>query len=288
VKILISGATGFIGSKLLSQFSELNHEIAIHVRKKPDEILPNVIVFSGDIINFSSQIKDFSPQYVFHLAGSSIYPSSILDEQKLWESNVLYSNTLISILQDIPNLVFVNFTTSLAYDQGNISPYTYYALTKANFIQSLFFYTRRSSIRVFNLILYSVYGNGDQTKRAFNYIIDSLDAPKAILMSPGEQQLDFVHVDDVVSLCEQLLEQTPFHPMEDIHVGTGRGITLKQAATLIQNISQQHVNIEFGAIPYRVEEKMVNIAPIDHNRFWKSIITFEEGIVSLLKNTFNK
>jgi CDP-paratose synthetase len=101
-------------------------------------------------------------------------------------------------------------------------------------------------------------------------------------MSPGEQLMDFIHVDDVIELCLQLLENKPHKKIEEIHVGTGRGTTLKQVAQLIASLSHQKANIHFGAIPYRKEEKMVNIAPISQNRFWKSSVEIETGFLSLI------
>ena len=282
MRILITGATGFIGQKLLERLIDKHHTVAIHARNQPHEIDSNMLVFSGALNQFQKEIIAFSPEYVFHLAGSSIYPKNAEEEVELWSANVLYGNTLLSIIKEIPGLVFVNFTTSLAYDGTTISPSSFYALTKANFIQSLNYYARFHSLRVFNLILYTVYGKGDKTKRALNYILDSLDANNPISMSPGEQLMDFIHVDDVVGLCLQLLENKPNKKMEEIHVGTGRGTTLKQAAKLIASLSHQKANIHFGSIPYRKEEKMVNIAPISQNRFWNSSVEIETGFLSLL------
>jgi hypothetical protein len=51
---------------------------------------------------------------------------------------------------------------------------------------------------------------------------------------------------------------------------------------LIEHLSRRETNIHFGAIPYRLEEKMVNIAPISQNRFWKSSIEIETGFLSLI------
>ena len=282
MRILITGATGFIGQKLLKRLTDQHHTLVIHSRKQHHEVGTNVRVFSGELNQFQKEIIAFSPEYVFHLAGSSIYPKNAEEEVELWSANVLYGNTLLSILKEIPGLVFVNFTTSLAYDGTTISPSSFYALTKANFIQSLNYYARFHSLHVFNLILYTVYGKGDKTKRAINYILDSLDASDPISMSPGEQLMDFIHVDDVVGLCLQLFENKPNKKMEEIHVGTGRGTTLKQAAQLIASLSHQKANIHFGSIPYRKEEKMVNIAPISQNRFWNSSVEIETGFLSLL------
>jgi CDP-paratose synthetase len=101
-------------------------------------------------------------------------------------------------------------------------------------------------------------------------------------MSPGEQIMDFIHVDDVIGLCLQLLENKPNKKMEEIHVGTGRGTTIKEAAQLIASLSNRKANIHFGAIPYRKEEKMENIAPISQNRFWNSSVEIETGFLSLI------
>jgi nucleoside-diphosphate-sugar epimerase len=282
MRILITGATGFIGQKLLKQLNDQHHTLAIHSLKQLHEVDSNVIVFTGELNQFQKEIIAFSPEYVFHLAGSSIYPKNAEEEVELWSANVLYGNTLLSIIKEIPGLVFVNFTTSLAYDGTELYPFSYYALTKANFIQSLNYYARFHSLFVFNLILYTVYGKGDKTKRALNYILDSLDASEPISMSSGEQLMDFIHVEDVIGLCLLLLEHKPNEKMEEIHVGTGRGTTLKQAAQLIASLGHQKANIHFGSIPYRKEEKMVNIAPISQNRFWKSSVEIETGFLTLI------
>jgi CDP-paratose synthetase len=282
MRILITGATGFIGKNLLKRLTDQHHILAIHSRKQLHEVDSDVLVFTGELNQFQKEIIAFLPEYVFHLAGSSIYPKNKEDEELLWSSNVHYGNTLLSIVKDIPELIFVNFTTSLAYEDTNISPFSFYALTKANFIQSLNYYARFQSLSVFNLILYTIYGKGDKTKRAINYILDSLDAIEPISMSPGEQLMDFIHVDEVVGLCIKLLEHSPNNKMEEIHVGTGRGTTLKQAALLIESLSHKKANIDFGSIPYRREEKMVNVAPISQNRFWKSSVEIETGFLSLI------
>ena len=282
MKILITGSSGFIGQKLLKRLTDQHHKVAIHARKQLHEVDSNVQVFTGALNHFQKEIIAFLPEYVFHLAGSSIYPKNAEEEVELWSANVLYGNTLLSILKEIPGLVFVNFTTSLAYDGTELHPFSYYALTKANFVQSLHYFTRYYNLRVFNLILYTVYGKGDKTKRALNYILDSLDASEPISMSPGEQLMDFIHVDDVIGLCLLLLENKPHKKIEEIHVGTGRGTTLKQAAQLIASLSHQKANIHFGSIPYRKEEKLVNIAPISQNRFWNSSVEIETGFLSLL------
>ncbi len=283
MRILVTGASGFIGNKLLQRFSKLNLDIVIHTRVKPSNINSKILVLNGELSEFSNQIITFSPNLIYHLAGSSNYPSEIKDEYELWNSNLIYGTTLLRIIKELPDVIFVNFSSSLSYKGESIFPYNYYALTKANFIYALDFYTQRTSLRVFNLILYTVYGQGDRAKRAINYIIDSLDSSDTILMSPGEQEMDFIYVDDVISLCEQLLYIKPIYLREDIHVGTGVGTSLEKVSKIINKITNKKPNINFGGITYRVDEKKQNIAIIKNNRFWKYTISLEEGLAKLFK-----
>lgn len=282
MRVLISGATGFIGSKLLNAFIKLPIEIAIHSNKEIETLNENVILFQGKLTDISNQIKNFAPHYVFHLAGSSKHCLELADQSVLWDSNLLYGSMLLEILKDQENLVFVNFNTSLAYDGVKLSPFNYYAMTKASFIKPLEYYSSNYKVRVFNLILYNVYGPGDKTKRAINFIMDSLGSIHPVGMSPGAQLLDFIHVDDVIKLSERLLEESPNFSIEDIHVGTGIGTSLKSAAILLEKLTHLKANINFGELSYRKEEKMINVAPVEKNRFWKSTIIFEKGILTLL------
>ena len=282
MRVLVTGASGFIGRKLVERLVLNKYEVAIYSRKNACDFPEPIKIFEGEINALTESIQSFAPNYVFHLAGLSIYPKKSADRESLWEANVLFGAKLVEILKNNKNVVFVNFNTSLAYQGIGIYPHSYYAMTKACFLQTLSYYTEKNYFKAFNLILYNVYGVNDTTKRAINYIIDSLDANKPDLMSPGEQILDFIHVDDVIQLCVELLKQTPSIPKEDIHVGTGRGITLKETAHLISALSGKQTNIQFGGLPYRDDEKMVNIAPIENNRFWKSTISIEQGFLSLI------
>ncbi len=281
-KILITGSSGFIGQKLVVELYKNGHEIFVLLHSSNSLSIKNVKSINIQNQFWEKEVLDFSPQFVFHLAGKSYYPNSFEEKEGLWEANVHFGNTLLDVVLKIPNTIFVNFNTSLAYKGSELFPYTYYALTKSCFYQTLAFFASQNKIAVFNLVLFNIYGKGDTTKRALNYILDSLAQSEVIAMSPGDQQLDFVHIDDVVSLCLQLLHEKPTYTLENIYVGTGKGTTLKEAAKLIEILSNNKTAIDFGGIPYRIEEKMENIAPILKNRFWKASIAIEDGFLTLL------
>ena len=281
-RILVTGSSGFIGQKLVSALQKNGHEIAVLFHSTITLVSKNVQEITIHNQTWEKEVLDFAPQFVFHLAGKSHYPNSIEEKEELWVANVRFGNKLIDVILKIPNVTFVNFTTSLAYKGNELFPYTYYALTKSCFYQTLAFFASQNKLSVFNLVLFNVYGKGDTTKRALNYIIDSFGQKEVVAMSPGEQLMDFVHVDDVVRLCLQLLDEKPTDNLEDIFVGTGTGTTLKEAAQLLEILSNKKTAIDFGGIPYRMEEKMENIALIATNRFWKASIAIADGFLTLL------
>jgi CDP-paratose synthetase len=281
-RILVTGSSGFIGRKLVSVLQNNGHIVAIlshSISSSNPSSFREITVHNQ---TWEKEVLDFSPDFVFHLAGKSNFPNSFEEKEELWEANVRFGNKLVEVILKVPNTIFVNFNTSLAYKGSELFPYTYYALTKSCFYQTLAFFASQSKIAVFNLILFNVYGKGDTTKRALQYILDSLGQTKVVAMSPGEQLMDFVHVDDVVRLCLELLDEKPINALENIYVGTGKGTTLKEAAQLIEILSNKKTAIDFGRIPYRMEEKMENIAPIAKNRFWKASIAIEDGFLTLL------
>lgn len=282
MRVLVTGATGFIGRKLIDSLLNHGHDICVLVRNDQYLFNKKVKVLFGDLINIEEQILSFSPEYVYHLAGVSNYPTSKVEKEVLWKSNFLFGLELLEIVSKVPDVIFVNFNTSLAYDGVNLNPFNYYALTKVCFFNTLEFYSKKYNFSVFNLILYNVYGNSDLNKRAINYVLDSFGAIEPINMSPGEQILDFIHVDDVVCLCVTILENKPLHKIEHIFVGTGVGFNLKELTKLIEKITNKISNINFGGLDYRLDEKMDNVAPINLNRFWKHEINLEHGIKSLI------
>lgn len=278
MRILITGSNGFIGKKLVNELIQAGHEIGIVVRGISKEYDSKLFVFVIESETFDHDVVNFSPEVVFHTAGLSIYPNSKGDENLLWEANLFFGIKLLNSLKNCQLRLFINFNTSLAYEGIHIKPASYYALTKSCFYNSLLYFVNSTNTAVFNLILYSVYGYGDTNKRALNYVIDSIGSSTIVRMSPGMQQLDFIHVKDVITLCTRLLTELPMNKMEDIHVGTGISTNLIELKDLVQKITKKKCNIEFGSIPYRNDEKMINVAPNTMNRLWQSTIKLEEGI----------
>jgi CDP-paratose synthetase len=107
-------------------------------------------------------------------------------------------------------------------------------------------------------------------------------------MSPGEQVLDFIHIDDVVDFYRTLLSNLGScrNSYNEIHIGTGAGSTPKKIAGLMEAITEKKANINWGGMPYRPNDTMFSVAPKElsgHQIGWQPSLTIEEGIRLYIK-----
>jgi CDP-paratose synthetase len=102
------------------------------------------------------------------------------------------------------------------------------------------------------------------------------------MMSPGEQVLDFIYIDDVVSFYKAVIDNIGKveEDYTEIHLGTGTGTTPKQVARLVEKKTLRKTNISWGSLPYRKRDTMFSVAKGNLPGFlnWKPSINIEQGI----------
>lgn len=288
MEILITGATGFVGRHLIPVLLQnRNNHLILVVRniEKAQSLFGNNPI---DYISASdlNDLRQYSPTHVIHLAA---YLTSKDDEEsmeKLMDANILFGTKLLNILKDISTIkLFINFGTFAEYRLGpmEIDNAYLYSATKTAFEAILSFYASLSNYKYIDIIPYSIYGGNDSQKKVMDYIKDSLDSPRPIKMSGGEQILDFIHINDVVSFIEFILLHTEKF-IEDstmkYHLGTGKGTSIRELSQIIEKIYNKKSNIQWGGIPYRKRDIMYAVAPIAKllKMGWKPRITLEKGL----------
>lgn len=268
MNILITGATGNIGRVLTSELSKSSHNILCISRNKEEasKILPQNI----KIIETSqlSEITKFQPEVVIHLAAYLTSADDWESQNKLLEANIIFGSQLLNTLKNIGNIkVFINFGTfaEYLYTPSNIDNAYLYSATKSAFKEILRFYSDKFKFPYINIIPYTIYGGEDKSRKILDYLIESIISTTPIKMSPGNQILDFIHVNDVVSFIIYIINNLKFTLSQKYnvyHLGTGTGHSLREISEIIENFAHKPCNIKWGALPYRERDVMYAVAPI--------------------------
>lgn len=108
-------------------------------------------------------------------------------------------------------------------------------------------------------------------------------------MSPGEQVLDFIHINDVVAFYVELINNINniTESYTELALGTSIGTTPKQLATVIELLLNKKANINWGGVPYRDRDTMYSVADLKQTfrlLNWEPKIKVNEGIEMYINN----
>ena len=289
MNILVTGATGFIGTNLTRELrKEHNLFILGQFEGDPEKLdLPGYIM-NDDINKLADYIKNNQIEGVIHLA--SLYLTVHTPEQikDLVSSNV-YFGTAVLEAASLAGSVKWFLNTGSIWQNYNVkgmeyNPVNLYAATKQAFIDMAKYYTDVFGIKFCTLKLCDTYGPNDTRRKIFKLFKDYSESGEVLKMSPGEQLIDLLYITDIVAgfaqLVKLLSEGAKLNP--EYVLSSGRQIPLKELAALFIKVSDRKLNIEWGGLPYRKSEVMIpwkgEVVP-----GWKAKISVEEGIQRFLR-----
>src|SRR5208283_1749509 len=114
-KVLITGASGFVGNNLTRYLLTLGHRVNLLLRDSCSDwrirdIREEVEIHSADLCDSDAVnriVKKIGPEWVFHLAAHGAY-SSQTDVMRILQSNVLGTATLVQACSKAGFDAFVN------------------------------------------------------------------------------------------------------------------------------------------------------------------------------------
>lgn len=297
--VLITGATGFIGSHLTKRLLTDGWNVHLVVRNTSDlsllaDIRERVMLHhhDGSSEGMRSIMKDAHPRLVFHLASLFIAHHLDKDITPLINSNILFSTQLVNAMTSEGVFRLVNTGTSWQHYLNQMyNPVCLYAATKQAFEAILLFYTLTSPLKVITLKLYDTYGPRDPRQKLFSALRAASRTGHTLEMSPGEQLIDLVYIDDVVNAFlvagERLLsDDAPVN--ESYAVSSGKPLRLRDLVDLYIHVSGSPVSIVWGGRAYRDREVMIpwnNGAQLPN---WNPGVDLEEGLRRMIESENEK
>ena len=286
--ILITGATGFIGSHLVKKFIRMNYNVHIIVRPESNvelnkDYLDKVILheYSSDYASIEKAILLSKPDVVFHIASAFIAQHKDFEIEKLINSNILFGSYILEAMANHNVKKFINTGSSWQhYEDKNYSPVNLYAATKQAFEDVIKYYSEIGAIQTIHLKLFDTYGKDDNRPKLMKLLKSCRQNNHPLEMSEGNQLLDLVYIDDVINAYIRAYEllSEGIITNETYGVSSGQRISLKNLVYKINEISGDQLPVTFGSRPYRDREVMEPWTTYNTLPGWNPNVTLENGI----------
>lgn len=266
MRLLVTGATGFIGSNFAERSTIEGDEVHVIVRQTSDlGRLPSVIdkrnvhVFDGSLGSLLKAMEISKPEVVVHLASLFIVSHEPEQVASLVQSNILFGALLLEAMNAWSVHSFVN-TGSFWQHFGTekYNPANLYAATKEAFVDILRYYVEATLLRAITLELPDTFGPQDPRRKIVNILIESATNRIPLGLTLGEQVLDLVHIDDVVEAFRIAIRLVMKANVRNAvySVSSGRPIKLKDLVSIVESITGNHSYLTLGGRTYRFREVM--------------------------------
>lgn len=286
---IITGATGFVGSHVARRLVADGWDVHVIVRPESELYLLRDIVekislhrHDGSTDGMFQIFETAGPDIVFHLASLFLAQHKPKDIVPMTQSNITFATQLVEAMTANGVYQLINTGTSWQhYENKDYSPVCLYAATKQAFEAIMKFYTETTPLKVITLKLFDTYGPDDPRSKLFTLLRRVASEQQPLAMSPGEQLIDLVYIDDVVDafiLAAGRLQKGEVRGQEDYAVSSGNPVKLRELVELYARVTGKDLPIEWGGRPYRHREVMVpwnKGVPIPG---WEPKIGVEEGI----------
>jgi UDP-glucose 4-epimerase len=283
-KILVTGASGFLGANLCRRFKHRGVEVHAVSRSKRNSESACVRWWQGDMADVEAVrriLYEIKPDVIFHLSGLA---TAIPDRE-------LVLPTLHSLLVSTVNILVVAaelrcrrvvLAASLNEPQPSCSetaPDSPYAAAKwaSSAYGRMFFKLYGTPIVMVRVFM--TYGPGQDKRKLIPHVILSLLNGEAPKLSSGRQQYDWIYVDDVMDGFLAAAE-APNVEGHTIDLGAGTLVPIRAVVGQLVDLIGAGVEPVFDALPDRPYEpvRVADIADADAKLGWKPATPLEEGL----------
>ena len=288
-KILLTGATGFLGSHLLESFISNGFEVSILKRStshtnRIDFLSNQYSSYNIDEQNLDKIFHLVKPEIVVHTACS--YGRKNETTFDVLETNLIFALELLKASEEHQVKAFINTDTLLPKNINN------YSLSKSQFREWL--EIKSKNIQVINLRLEHIYGPKDDDLKLVPWLINKMISEDgSIKLTSGIQKRDFIYITDLIAVYILIINRLNDLPnWNSFDIGTNHFIEMKSFVLLIAEIVQKKYNkriihrLEFGAIEYRPFDVMTPIIDSTkiHQLGWAPVIEIKEGLELIINN----
>lgn len=283
---LVTGGTGFIGTHLCRRLISDGHSVHVVVEPTHRDVVHGASAheLDGTTGGMLQILDDTRPDLVFHLASLFLSTHRPEDIAPLIASNVLLGTQVLEAMAQVGCKRLVNVGTGWQHYEGAAyDPVNLYAATKQAFEDIAAYYVAQG-VGTTTLALYDTYGPDDLRPKILPRLLDAATTGAPLDLSPGEQLLHIVYIDDVIEafvVAAGLLDVAPAPAAKRYCIAADSPISLREIASAVERVTGRVIDAHWGARDYREREVMVPWVG-EHLPGWHPKVPIEDGIRRLL------
>jgi nucleoside-diphosphate-sugar epimerase len=296
-RIIISGATGMIGSSIARIALEQGYEVLCIARGGSKQLKniaqsANLRVIYADLNDYSKlKIEGVWDAFIFCAWNKSTVPAR--DDAEIQMGNIKYTLDAVHVAKRAGCRVFVGTGSQAEYGLVSkpltsytpVNPQSGYGIAKfaAGKLSRLLCYN--FGMRHIWLRILSVFGLKDSSSSLIMYTINELQAGRTPEFTKCEQIWDYLYCDDVASAVLEVAEKGVNG--KSYPLGSGKFQKLSEYIKLLRDIVNPNGLLQFGKKEYYPHQPMylcADISELTADTGWKPNISFEDGIKRILKD----
>lgn len=302
--ILLTGATGFVGTRLLPMLLARGHAVIAAVRSVGDSrLVAKEQVGRLRYIEWGRGAAEFEAALaracmgtrldsVINLVGYATVDHTAADVDALIEANFAAGVRAVDCAVRHGARTFIQAGSFWENGAGAACdmPNCLYASLKTALSVVLRHYIAQGRLEsVLHLKLFDIYGESDPRGRLLALLVQAQRTGVTVRLSAGTQKIDLVHVDDVVAAFLLAEEQAATGGLSGHHeysVNTRASRSVREVVALVEMVTERPVPVAWGARPARTVDTETPWSGGDWLPGWVPTVPLVEGIRRLATTDF--
>ncbi len=299
MKILVTGASGFIGRNLCEALSKEHFVIGIGSK---DAQIKDIEYHKIDITDYSSLEKLFQLHkfdVIYHLASVTFHDDIVNRKQNTLNISLRGSENLVILVNKYcNNAKFVYSSTGKVYGGGIKQPIDEYTpvnptnpLGKSKYITERvidYYSGDNPSNRFIIFRIFNVYGYGQRDSFVIPHIIGHVKENKVIPLGNLEDYRDYIYIKDLIDCMISVIENDKTAENSNIeiyNIGSGKAYCVKDILTIIEKLIGKKIEIRIKQEKIRKDETSIEYS--DSNKAkkafnWEVKTSLETGLKEIL------
>jgi len=268
MKILLTGATGFLGSHIAEVLVVKGNELLLTKRISSDlwrcDSFKNIVSWiNTDSSSWLVDVQHFNPDIIINSAWDGVSAAN-RDEWSAQVKNIAFQQQLLEVSKLVNLKKFISIGSQAEYGEFSgcidenypTNPTSAYGATKLAASVILKTFCEQNIIKWYWFRLFSCFGERESENWLIPATIKNMLTHESMDLTPGEQQYSYLYVKDIADLIASAIDSDAENGIYNIASTQRR--SLIEILSMIKEYLNPSFKLNFGVLPYRTNQSMIN------------------------------